>query len=66
MPGRAKEAVAALKELAREFRFQLGRRMRIRSLPELHFQYDDSVDRGERIDALLRDVGSEARDDRED
>ena len=64
-PGRAKEAVAALKELAREFRFQLGRRMRIRSLPELHFQYDDSVDRGERIDALLRDVGSEGGDDRE-
>lgn len=54
-PESAKEALAALKELAREMRFQLGKRMRIRSLPELHFQYDASLDRGERIDALLRD-----------
>jgi ribosome-binding factor A len=53
-PAAAKDALAALKELAKELRFQLGRRMRIRSLPELHFHYDDSVDRGERIEALLR------------
>jgi ribosome-binding factor A len=26
----------------------------MRAVPELHFHYDDSVDRGERIDALLR------------
>jgi ribosome-binding factor A len=30
--------------------------MRIRSVPALHFRYDDSVDRGERIDKLLRDM----------
>jgi len=28
----------------------------MRHVPELHFHYDDSVDRGERIDALLRDL----------
>jgi ribosome-binding factor A len=49
-----KEAIAALKELAKEIRFQLGRRMKIRSLPELHFAYDASLDRGERIDQLLK------------
>jgi ribosome-binding factor A len=65
-PLTAVDALKALKELAKEIRFQLGKRMRIRSLPELHFQYDDSVDRGERIDALLRDVGSEPRDERDD
>lgn len=53
------EAVAALKELAREFRFQLGRMLRMRHVPELHFHYDDSVDRGERIDSLLRDISDE-------
>jgi ribosome-binding factor A len=58
-PATAKDVVAALKELAKEFRFQLGKRMRIRSLPELHFHYDDSVDRGERIEALLRKPGHE-------
>ena len=51
---RSKEALKALKELSRELRFELGRRVRMRIVPELHFQYDDSVDRGERIDTLLR------------
>lgn len=53
-PERAKEALKALKELAKEMRMELGKRVRMRSVPELHFHYDDSVDRGERIDALLR------------
>lgn len=50
---RAAEAVSALRELSRELRFQLGRSVKMRHVPELHFHYDDSVDRGERIDALL-------------
>ncbi len=48
-------AVKALKELAPELRYQLGRAVRMRHVPELHFHYDDSVDKGERIDQLLRD-----------
>lgn len=55
-PERAVEAVKALKELAREFRYQLGKILRMRTVPELHFHYDDSVDRGERIDNLLREL----------
>jgi ribosome-binding factor A len=55
LPEQAKEGVKALKELAPELRFQLGRAVRMRHVPELHFHYDDSVDRGERIDALLRE-----------
>lgn len=47
-------AVKALKELAPELRYQLGKAVRMRHVPELHFFYDDSVDRGERIDSLLR------------
>lgn len=54
MPEQATEAVAALRERAREFRFRLGKVMQLRSVPEIHFHYDDSVDRGERIEALLR------------
>ncbi len=52
---RSAEVVKALNEMARELRFELGRRVRMRTVPELHFHYDDSVDRGERIDALLRE-----------
>ena len=54
---RSKEAVKALKELSRELRYQLGKAMKLRHVPELHFHYDDSVDKGERIDHLLRDAG---------
>ena len=46
--------VKALNELAKEFRRELSRTMTMRRVPELRFKYDDSVDRGERIDALLR------------
>src|SRR5215831_16067418 len=54
LPDTSKEAVAALNEMAKEFRRELSKVMRVRRVPELRFKYDDSVDRGERIDALLR------------
>ncbi|MCK7593286.1 30S ribosome-binding factor RbfA [Pseudomarimonas salicorniae] len=60
---RAAEALKALRELAREVRFQLGRSLRMRHVPELHFHYDDSVDRGERIEALLADLPKAERQD---
>jgi ribosome-binding factor A len=51
----SKEAVAALNELAKEFRHVLSQSMKLRRVPELRFKYDDSVDKGERIEKLLRD-----------
>ena len=54
-PERAQEAMKGLKELVKPIRFELGRAMQLRHVPELHFHYDDSVDRGERIDTLLRE-----------
>ena len=54
LPDQAKDGVKALKELAKEFRMELSKAMRVRRVPELRFKYDDSVDRGERIEALLR------------
>ncbi len=56
MQERSVEAVKALKELSPQIRYQLGKAMKLRHVPELHFHYDDSVDRGERIDNLLRDL----------
>jgi ribosome-binding factor A len=55
MSEKAAEAIKGLKALAPELRFQLAKAVRMRHVPELHFHYDDSVDKGERIDALLRD-----------
>jgi ribosome-binding factor A len=54
LPDKAAEGVKALNEMAKEFRHELSKTMRLRRVPELRFRYDDSVDRGERIDALLR------------
>ena len=58
------EAMKGLKEHAKEIRYQLAQVMKLRHVPELHFEYDDSVDRGERIDALLRDL-PDVRDEEE-
>jgi ribosome-binding factor A len=55
-PDRSTEVVKALNELARGFRQQLGRMLRIRQVPELHFHYDASVDQGEKIERLLREA----------
>ena len=56
MQERSAEAVKGLKALAPQIRFQQGKAMKLRHVPELHFHYDDSVDRGERIENLLRDL----------
>ena len=75
LPEQSKEAIKALKELAPELRHQLAQAVRMRHVPELHFHYDDSVDKGERIESLLRqqarDLGVDqadgaAKDDGED
>lgn len=54
-PERSAAALKGLKAIAPEIRFALGRAVKLRHVPELHFHYDDSVDRGERIDNLLRE-----------
>jgi len=53
-PERADEAVKGLKDAAKQIRYELGRSMKLRHVPELHFHYDASFDRGERIDQLLQ------------
>ena len=37
-------------------RRELGGRLDLREVPELRFQYDDSLDRGARVDDLLRRI----------
>ena len=53
--GEGPTAVVELNNLAKEFRRSLARSMSMRRVPEIRFRYDDSVDRGERIEQLLRD-----------
>ena len=36
---------------------ELGRRLRLRNTPELIFHYDPSLERGEHIAGILRELG---------
>jgi ribosome-binding factor A len=48
-----KAATAALNHTAGFLRHALGQRIKLRSIPQLHFSYDDSVERGIRLSQLI-------------
>ena len=50
---KAGASLKALKRAAGYLRRRLGQEMRIRSVPELHFHHDASVETGERMDNLI-------------
>lgn len=51
----AADVVGELNQMAGEFRHEAAHAMRLRRMPELRFRYDDSMDKAEKIDELLRD-----------
>ena len=52
-PEQAPDTLKALKRASGYLRRRLGQEMRIRSVPQLHFHHDHSVESGERIDSLI-------------
>ena len=54
------EILQGLRRASGFLRRELGRRMRIHTIPELHFHYDRSVEEGARLSRLIDDV---VRDD---
>lgn len=49
-------------ESARGFlRREIGATLKLRVVPDVHFTYDEAIDRGDRIDRLLRQVHEEER-----
>jgi ribosome-binding factor A len=51
-----KEAARALHRAAAFLRRQVALRLRLRRAPELAFEYDESVHRGERIEQLIQEI----------
>lgn len=47
------DAQRALRAARGRLRHTLARQLKLRSIPELRFEYDDSMEKGARIDALL-------------
>lgn len=60
-----KEMVSRLQERRGFIRSQLGRRIRLRSTPELDFQFDETAMRAGRIEDLLADISKEKKSEEE-
>ncbi len=52
-----KEIMSALTAASGFFRKELARRLRLRRIPELSFQWDDSIERGGYLLELIDEVG---------
>lgn len=54
-----RDASRALERAAPFLRRQLGRRLRLRRVPELQFFFDDSIERQDRLERILQDLNTE-------
>ena len=61
-----KEVKAALKSASGFLRTYLARNVNLRETPLLNFIYDNSIERGNRINAILMDVMPAGSEDEED
>lgn len=57
------DVVEALNHAAGFLRHELGSRMRMRSIPDLKFSYDESIERGMQMDRLLDELVHPADDE---
>jgi len=60
---RKREALEGLSSAAGFMRSQLGRDLRIRRIPELHFEVDRTQERAARINELLAQVAEDTEED---
>jgi ribosome-binding factor A len=54
-----RETAKALERATGFFRRHLGDRLRLRRVPELHFQFDESVGHQDRVEQILRELHDE-------
>jgi ribosome-binding factor A len=65
-PQARRETERALRRATPFLRRQIGRRLRLKRVPELEFFFDEAVERGDRIEQILQDLSEErARGDLE-
>ena len=55
-PKARKETARALERATPFFRRQIGGRLRLRRVPEIEFRFDESIERQDRIEQILRDL----------
>jgi len=59
-------SLKGLQSAAAFIRSELGKRMRLKFMPEIIFRYDDTVERGAHIMELLHQIEKERKDDHND
>jgi ribosome-binding factor A len=59
--GRREEALQGLKHASGFLRTSLAKRIPLRAFPQLRFRWDESLEQGSRIDALLKVVRDEGQ-----
>lgn len=65
-PKARRETEKALDRATPFFRRQVGSRLQLRRVPELQFQFDESIEHQDRVEQILRDLHEEeARRERE-
>jgi ribosome-binding factor A len=60
------DTAKALERATPFFRRQIGSRLQLRRVPELHFQFDESVAHQDRVEQILRDLKAEETERRSD
>ena len=55
------QSIKVLNDASGFLRMQLGKAMKLRSVPQLHFHYDESVQRGAHLSALIERAVAEDR-----
>lgn len=53
------ETLVGLSKAKGFIRSEIGQRIRLRKTPEIFFKYDDAIEHGNRIEALLREINEE-------
>jgi ribosome-binding factor A len=61
-PGERRDAMEGLEAAAPFVRRRLGQMLKLRRIPEIRFETDDTLDDAMRIEALLREVAPEEED----
>jgi ribosome-binding factor A len=60
-PQQRKQTARGLENARGFLRREMGIELKLRVTPDLHFTYDEAIDRGERIEQLIRQVHDEER-----
>ena len=64
--GSRAELMAALQHASGFLRHEVGQAMRLRIVPELRFQYDETLERAARLEALIAQANAKPKDGKDE